>query len=398
MKKIRKNWFLKLGVLAAAVCSIGLISGLAACGGEDNPPSQPASYSITAPAGSEVYTVTGLPETAQEGDTVSFKVTLTDPENSVLNEVRIEPTFDASFDVTPAADGTYTFTMPDGPVKIIVDATAFSEVLSDGGVIFGEDNATELVIGATNGGYLNEDNDYVEAWEYNIDITWVQTANLSPRSSVTSSNQAVIPDSAIYFEAGDKGSSAYFSDVQVYIDTTQISEGSTWLSIYLDSNETSSNGTVCVKITVVDSVELETMPESVVIDFDGYAEEGDDILVRFYDSDYIENSTIDGQPAPQYIQVAGKVGADGKATFSFDYVIGHSYSISIYKGTEWYTGQATNGSEAAQNTLVLGGDVVGQGSTLTGFDQYVDGELSFVNPSSSLELTVEGTFQEINWG
>ena len=29
--------------------------------------------------------------------------------------------------------------------------------------------------------------------------------------------------------------------------------------------------------------------------------------------------------------------------------------------------------------------------------QYVDGELSFVNPDSSLELTVEGTFQEVNW-
>ncbi len=398
MKIFGKKWLSMSVAALAAVCAISLISGLVACGDEGTP-SQPSAYDITAPAESEVYTVDGLPESAVTGEQVSFKVTLSEPEDSALHSVVVEPTFDASFVVEPSADGTYAFTMPDGPVKIIVDAEKYETVLSDGGVGFDVDNATQLVVGATNGGYFNDDNDYVEAWEYNINLAWFQTAALSPRSEATSSNQSVIPDSAIHIEGGDKGSSAYFNDAQVYIDTSKISAGSTWLKIYLQSDNTSSNnGTVCVKITVVDSVELETMPESVVIDFAGYAEEGDDILVRFYDGDYIENSTIDGQPAPRYIQVAGKVGADGKATFSFDYVAGHAYSINIYKGTSWYEGTITNGSEAAKNTLVLGGDVVGNGSSVTGFDQYVGGELSFVNPSSSLELTVAGTYQEISWG
>ena len=397
------NRFLKnASVLCAALAaSCAFAVTFAACGEGDNGPDDGGKpYAVQAPAQSDIYTVTGLPQEAKQGDSVSFKVTLNDPENSSLNEVTVEPTFDASFELDPAADGTCTFTMPDGPVKIIIDAEKYEEVLSEGVATFSPDNATTIVKGSSNGSYRNEDDELVDCWILDISFNWgAHNTGFSRNSYVVSSNEDVIPAEAITFAPADKASDGnWYYGADVRIDTQKINPGSTWLKMYFQSyNSGSKDGTLCVKITVVDSVELETMRESVVIDFNGYADEGEDILVRFFDNDHIENSTVNGKPAQSYVQVAGKVGADGKATFSFDYIAGHKYSINIYKGTEWYSGQVTNGSENAERILVLGGEVVDEGSSVTGYDQYVDGELSFVNPDSSLELTVEGTFQEVNW-
>lgn len=381
--------------ILAMLCVISL-AVLSACGGDEEV-GGPATYSIQGPAQSDIYTLTDLPESAAEGDTVTFKVVLNDPENSSLGDIIVEPTFDLSFEVTPAADGTCTFTMPASPVKIIVGATAYSEVLSDGGVTFSSSNATTLIIGATNDGYINDDDVYVECWSYNIGLGW-QASGFSSRSYATSSNQSVIPDDAITILNGDKGNNWYFTTAKVAIDTSKISEGTTWLEIYLqNSGSSSSNGTVMVKITVVGTIALQTMQESVTIDFNGYADEGDDITVRFYDRDYIENSTVNGLPATAYVEVAGVVGADGTADFSFDYIVGHSYRVDVYKGTGWFTGVLTQDNPDCDLVLVIGGDVVGEGSTITGFDQYIDGELSFVNANSSLTLDIIGTFREINW-
>lgn len=46
-------------------------------------------YSIQAPAASDVFTIEGLPEAATEGTTVTFKVVLAHPEDSVINKVEL---------------------------------------------------------------------------------------------------------------------------------------------------------------------------------------------------------------------------------------------------------------------------------------------------------------------
>ena len=81
---------------------------------------------------SDIYTIGGeVPESATEGTTITFNVTLNDPENSAILGVTVEPTFDASYDIA-SNNGTYSFVMPASPVKIIIDARAYAEVLSDG--------------------------------------------------------------------------------------------------------------------------------------------------------------------------------------------------------------------------------------------------------------------------
>lgn len=168
--------------------------------------------------------------------------------------------------------------------------------------------------------------------------------------------------------------------------------------MYFQSNNSSSTkGTLCIKITVADRIDLETMKETVVIDYNGFAEEGDDVVVRFIDADYVDGSYIDGEPAQPYLEFKTKVDADGTTTFDLDYVKGHSYSISIYKGTEWYDGYL-NTEEKQKNTLMIDDSeqIFRPSSSVTGYNEYKDGELSLVTEGLTVELKVEETFYDRN--
>ena len=68
---------------------------------------------------------------------------------------------------------------------------------------------------------------------------------------------------------GSKSSGGTISSASFYIDPAKINPGTTWLEIYLRSNNTSSDGTLFVKITVLPeggSIEVETWTETIVFD------------------------------------------------------------------------------------------------------------------------------------
>ncbi len=281
------------------------------------------------------------------------------------------------------------------------ETPTYTEVLSDGGLVFRTTNDTTIVQNSCNNSGVWDDDkgEFVYTnWDMMLGFSWSYTTILSNNSSVDSSDQNVIPDSAITYAPAEYGkASNVFSAIKVTIDTTKVKPGSAWLTMNFGSgNSSSSKGTLCVQVTVVDKLVLETMQNGVTIDFGDYAEEGDDILVRFFDSDYIRNSYIGDEPATSYVQVAGKVGADGKATFNFTYIKGHEYTIGICKGTEWYTSLAQGEPDRERVLILEDFDVIGSGSTETGSNQYKAGKLSFVTEGSTLELTVEGTFDELN--
>lgn len=378
-------------LFAACLLALCLTIAFVACddkgGGGEGGSDKGTLYSIQAPAASDVYTVSGLPEGAYWGDIVTFTVTLTDPGNSILASVKVD-----NDELGTDANGNYHFTMPAKPVTIVIDAYKLSENLSDGGVAFAESNLTTVTVGGSNDGYWTADNKWVDCWAFEITLDWGQTANLAQSSYIISSDQSVIPNDAIGYREGSE-SGGVISDITLLIDSSMIAPGTTWLEIYLKSNETSASGTISVQLTVTDHLDLDTMTENVQIYFAKYAEEGDDIIIRLFDKDYMANSFVDGEPAPPYIELKSKIGADGTATFTFDYIIGHEYSVNIYKGAEWYDGQVTD--EVKENLFVLGDDIVNGGSSETGFNQYVDGRLSFVIADFTLFLPVKGTWASL---
>ena len=241
------------GILATASL-LALSLGLIACGdGADPSDDKGTRYSIQAPAASDVFGIGGLPDGAYEGDTVTFTVTLADAENGVIFGVCVDPSVGSEYELT-AENGSYSFTMPDCPVKITVDARAFQTVTSDGRLTFDENNPTTISIGGGNDMTWGGPNgtELIDIWRFGLSFDWGNTANFSSRSYIVSSDQNVIPAEAISdFEEGDEHY-GMISDTSFYIDPAKIRPGTTWLEIYLKSNETSSDGTLSVKITVTE--------------------------------------------------------------------------------------------------------------------------------------------------
>ena len=245
----------KFGKLIFILCLVAVLAvTVAACNekGEENNGEGGTLYGITMPS-SDIYAIGGeVPESAAEGTTITFTVTLNDPENSAILGVTVEPTFDASYDIA-SDNGTYSFVMPASPVKIIIDARAYEEVLSDGVVTFSSSNVTTFEKGAAN-------TSQEHTWVFDIALGWgAHNTAFSRNTEVTSSDQSVIPADAISFEKADFPSDGnWFYGADVKIDTSKVNPGTTWLEMYFQSdNSSSKDGTVCVKVTVLPEKEPE---------------------------------------------------------------------------------------------------------------------------------------------
>lgn len=386
---MKKTLLAILGVLCAATIALSVLSacgGGGGTGGDGGTGGTEQTYDVTAPDG-EGYDVEVDKNTAKFGDKVTITVEVTDPDKY------IESVNANSYELSENTDGTYTATITED-TTISVKLADYEEVTSVDGVIFSNNNVTTIVKGSSSPDTYDD-----HTWNLRVNFNWVNTYTLSNRSSVTSSNQNVIPDDAItYTSRSDSAGSGKLQYATVSIDTSKLNEGYAYLVMYFQSNNSSyTKGTLCIKITVADRIDLETMKETVVIDYNGFAEEGDDVVVRFIDADYVDGSYIDGEPAQPYLEFKTKVDADGTNTFDLDYVKGHSYSISIYKGTEWYDGYL-NTEEKQKNTLMIDDSeqIFGPSSSVTGYNQYKDGELSLVTEGLTVELKVEETFYDRN--
>lgn len=331
-------------------------------------------YSIQAPAASEVYTVSGLPEGAYEGDTVTFTVTLTNPADSSILGVTVEPAFDSSFDLTETSDGFYSFVMPADDVTVVIDAKTYETVLSDGGVSFSTDNPTAISVNGSNDTVWGgpDGTDLINVWTFDLSFNWSYTAALSSRSYVTSSNQDVIPADAISeLEEGDKGSSAWIHGASFYIDPSKINAGTTWLEIYLQSNNSSSSkGTLYVKITVTEEgviQKTEKWTETVVFELESGVDT-DTLVLYFKDENYADN--LDSQEY-QYFYPEDYTVDNGEITVEIEYVKGHTYSVYA----------AINGT----------GDSYELGNTVVNGGSYTDGALTFEREGVTINITVYDT-------
>lgn len=331
-------------------------------------------YSIQAPAASDAYTVSGLPEGAYEGDTVTFTVALTNPADSSILGVTVEPAFDSSFDLTETSDGFYSFVMPADDVTVVIDAKTYETVLSDGGVSFSTDNPTAISVNGSNDTVWGgpDGTDLINVWTFDLSFNWSYTAALSSRSYVTSSNQDVIPADAISeLEEGDKGSSAWIHGASFYIDPSKINAGTTWLEIYLQSNNSSSSkGTLYVKITVTEEgviQKTEKWTETVVFELESGVDT-DTLVLYFKDENYADN--LDSQEY-QYFYPEDYTVDNGEITVEIEYVKGHTYSVYA----------AINGT----------GDSYELGNTVVNGGSYTDGALTFEREGVTINITVYDT-------
>ena len=388
MKK--RQWI----ILSAVVMAILCVVGLTACGTEEEDSSDGVpsvqTYTVTANDGTG-YDVEVDKVTVEYGDEVTVTVDVTAPDKYVKS-VKAN-----SEELGKNADGTYKVTIT-ANTTITVELAEYEEITSDGGVTWAASNTDTMIVGASNGWYWDENDNMVNAWIFDVSADWNLASAMDEDDTVlTSSDQSVIPDSAISYALNTESHGNQIIGFDVRIDTSKIAEGHTWLTMsFRASNGTSPEGTICVKIEVVDRIQLETMEETIVIAYDDYAMPGDDVTIRFYDQDHTDGQYIGEEPAPAYIEIKTQVGEEGTTSSTIDYVSGHSYTIQIYKAAEWYDGLLDT-LEKQENLLLIEGDVIfGSSSTATGLNRYQDGVLTLVDPGRTVELTVNTDFYEAN--
>lgn len=291
-------------------------------------------YSIQAPAASDVYTVSGLPEGAYEGDTVTFTVALTNPADSVLNYVEIYGSEMKYNRLTPAGDGSYSFTMPAEPVRVTVDADYYPDNDTDNFLTWDEDNPTTA-----------------EKWipHYDGDM-YFDSDNLSLVANVTddpkgtggwfnnheerafSLNEDVIPNDALtvtYEEEGNRNDAYMFT---VDIDRSKINAGTAKIVLVVENGSSFGDESVLAcTITVTEREPYETVEiwtETIIFDVSAIEndEHTEDLYFVFTDKDYDDNTYA--QQSQTILETEYEI-VDGKVELTINYVVGHEYEITL---------------------------------------------------------------------
>lgn len=356
----------KILAWVAALCAATLLTGLlAACddGGENNG-GEPQTYTITA-AESEDYTLTPDKTSAEAGDTVTVTAEMKNTDKYLTGVKYNEEDCDEE-------DGKYTFTMPAENVTLSAVTEAYEEVLDDGMATFASLNTKTIAKTET-----------ADTATLKIDIEGNYIRHI--KSEIVSSDENVIPASAISTDEKSKadlgigGANDFeIKEFHLLIDTSKVNIGSTWLTIALKSDGTSASGTIVVKITVAETVTVTKWTETLVFNISSLRY-GEDALyyIAVRDNNYITGS--DAKESQIFDETAA---VDEEVTVQIEYVPGHTYSITFgyidAEAEHGYTWHNLN-------------EVTGSGSSVTGFNQYVDGELSFISDGQSLKIKVATT-------
>lgn len=251
----------------------------------------------------------------------------------------------------------------------------YTEVLSDGGVIFKSKNQTTLSQNSGNGSVWVGNELVNTIWTLNISLNWGNyTTMLSQNSKVTSSDQNVIPAEAITYKGKTGSTSNALTGIDVQIDTTKINPGKTWLEMYFRSgNSSSKEGTICVELTVTEKqvIEVEKWEETVIFELDPDIFKSDDydaekLYFQFTDQDYATN--MDSKRYQSFMPGDYEI-KDNTVTLKIEYVKDHEYSVSV------------GINDGSGNSLLLN-EYVGA------YSSYDDGVLTFIQTGATVTIYV----------
>lgn len=357
------------------LCAIFLISGItfAACGKEQ----KAETYTITLPSSTD-YTVQSDVVTAEAGQTITLTVTL------LNNEMVLEEVLANDIACTENYNGTFSFIMPNENVTISVQTSQLQEVHSTDFVWLDDDNLYTITM-------AEEDVSYADTRDLNISFVDKQAMTII-NETISSSNQEVIPDTAIIFIPvtdqdlhGSNGSNQILKGV-IEIDPFQIHEGTSYLMMeFINGNNTigdSNRGTLVVKITVVPYGELtlETVKETLVIDLFSELQysTGDVFCLRIGDRDH-----VDGSSNPNYVDYVLTMESGRRLTVEFDYILGHKFWIRLVEGDTQPNIQAGYIEEFIFDGGTVEGDEEGK------YTGYYNNSLMYMEPNDRVTIDAE---------
>lgn len=311
---MKKRLFSAVSVFcAAALCTVLF----AACGGGEEPGKQPGddpvTYTITAESSAD-YTLTPSKTSAQAGEVITVTA-----ESKNADKYITGVTFNGT--ACEEEEGGYSFTMPAANVTLAAQTGTYAEKLTGDFMFFSGLIPDTIAVYENEWDY--EDKLYVS---FSEDVN-IGTGDQDEYVQVTSSDQSVIPDSALRCYVDKDGS--FIESAIVYIAVNDIKPGTAYVSLTVqDSSISSKNETIVKKLTVVEAEDLEIPAMSVEFTFDLSAVEdvADELIISINDNDLIYGSEMSLQKTVVVAEEADL----SEVTFTMDnFAVGHTYNVSV---------------------------------------------------------------------
>lgn len=352
-EKMKKIKFL-LAILVCTLCSLVFV----ACG-DDTPSDQTTpTYALTLTQSTE-YSLSADKTNAEAFEQITISATL-----NTIDKKLVAIKYGTQT-ATQNSDGTFTFLMPAKDTTVSAVLEEFEEQLASDNtskpfISFDKSN-TKIIVPNTG--------------EIDLYAPMNGSSMTILRKSIYSSNQNAIPKNAIRIEGRITSSSNMIIGADIYIDTSKVSKGYSWLEInFTNGNSTSQKGKLVFKITVDDVIQVETWTETLVFDIS-------ELDTKYTNSDfYIGISDLDhvnGMNCKSYQFFKNQKAENNLITITMEYAVTHRYSLSIGVIDE------ENSANSVWFNLMQS---VGEGSSQTGYNQYKSKKLTFATPNSSLTI------------
>ena len=324
-------------------------------GGGDS--SAAREYKITyTVSGSDSVTVNG-PATAKSGDTVTFTIDGIEFDKRLVS-VEYYYIFNSDCDYNEAT-GEYSFTMPglDTPVTIVVEQ--LTDVSKDGAISWRGNQPSQIVPG-----------DSVQELTFNVDASWTTSCTVE----LTSTDENVIPSSALSHNKLTEGSSNAITGITISIDLSQIKPGKTYLIVNFQSeNSSSQKGEIIKLIEVTDTLNETILSATLKVDLSKF-DDTSAMYIQFVDQNYQNGSKVE---EPRTIYFADQTAIEDVFTLDLQFVEGHAYKVSV-------------GKVKSGDSFVINDSISGGGSTAgDDYNGIIDSILRIKTDGSTIEINVK---------
>ena len=353
---MKKNFLYAITAVAMVlVCALALV----ACDEEIESTGEFPKYNITLENG-KYYTLTADKTVAESIENVTITVNVLDSDKKVA-AVKYGDKFAHEVD-----DVTFKFPMPANDVTV-------SAIL--------EDRKEQLASDSTSRPFMTFASSNVKTLvpntgDFNMHIALNASYMAILNYEIKSSNQAVIPNDAFSVEKDYVSGSNLIASADVVVDTTKVAKGTTWVTIdFQNGNTASQKGTIIVRLTVSDQIEVEVWTETLTFEVKSANAEKYTYLVAIYNRDFVK-----GMPAElEYQEFKDLQVKEGKITVEIKYVKGQNFAIGFFAKED----ETSNLEERKLS------EALGSGSSLTGYNQYKNGVLTFLDNGASLTISVQ---------
>lgn len=351
MKKIKYILTMVLCVL----CSLVFV----ACGNDNSENAKSKQYTISLETSTD-YELFSDKLNAEAFEEVTISVTLKTVDKKLVAVKYEEKT------VSQSSDGKFRFLMPASNVTVSAVLEEYQEILAS------DDTSRPFV------SFSSSNTKTIVPNTGDIELYAPMNASYMTimRKSVTSSNPNAIPTNAIKVEGRITSSSNLIIGADITIDTSKVSLGYSWIEINFTNGNSYQKGKLVFKLTVAESIAVETWTEYLELDISSLDQEYQDgnFYVGLSDLDHVPGMTSESYQYFRDIKAE-----NGKLKITMEYAVAHRYQISV-----GVIDQETDRVSTWFNLM----ESIGAGNSSTGYNQYKSKKLTFIQNGYTLTISV----------